>query len=69
MNILRVLITAAGLVLAWQAVVSLSGVPNYILPGPFGVAAAGLAHVDLIFRQAWRAGLHSHISNRGSCSR
>jgi putative hydroxymethylpyrimidine transport system permease protein len=49
---LRASITAAGLVLAWQAVVSLSGVPPYILPGPFGVAAAWLAQVDLILRHA-----------------
>jgi len=49
---LRAAITAAGLVLAWQAVVVLSGVPPYILPGPLGVAAAWLGHLDLILRHA-----------------
>ena len=34
MSGLRLLVTLVGLVLLWQAIVWLSGVPAFILPGP-----------------------------------
>jgi putative hydroxymethylpyrimidine transport system permease protein len=47
-NALRPLILAAGLLLAWQALVSLSGAPAYILPGPLPVARALLSHAPVL---------------------
>ncbi len=40
MNILRPLILSAGLLLLWQILVTLTGAPPYILPGPLPVAQA-----------------------------
>ncbi len=48
MNALRPLILAAGLLLAWQALVWLSGVPAYILPGPLPVAQALVRHAPVL---------------------
>ncbi len=48
MKILRAAVTGLGLVLLWQAVVWLTGVPPYILPTPLGVADALLASAGLI---------------------
>jgi len=47
MNLLRPLIIAAGLIALWQAVVTVSGAPPYILPGPAAVAAAWIARPAL----------------------
>jgi len=47
-NALRPLILAAGLVLLWQLLVSLTGVPPYILPGPAPVARALVSHLPLL---------------------
>lgn len=44
MNIRRPLILAAGLIALWQLVVTASGVPPYILPGPLPVALALVHH-------------------------
>lgn len=44
MRILRLVILAAGLLLLWQLVVVLSGVPKFILPGPIPVARAVVTH-------------------------
>ncbi|WP_136806550.1 ABC transporter permease [Desulfosediminicola flagellatus] len=44
MNLARPLILAAGLLLIWQLVVVISGVPAYILPGPLPVAKALVSH-------------------------
>ncbi|WP_136796829.1 MULTISPECIES: ABC transporter permease [Desulfosediminicola] len=44
MRILRPVILAAGLLLLWQLVVVLSGVPKFILPGPIPVARAVVTH-------------------------
>ncbi len=52
MTLARPLITAAGLLLLWQAVVVLSGVPPYILPGPLRVGGAWLAQFDIILGHA-----------------
>jgi putative hydroxymethylpyrimidine transport system permease protein len=42
----------AGLVGVWQAVVSITGTPPYILPGPAQVAAAWVARCDVILAHA-----------------
>ena len=44
MSLTRLIFIAAGLVLMWQAIVLLTGVPPYILPGPFRVAEAAFVH-------------------------
>ena len=48
MKALRALVIGAGLLLVWQAVVSLTGVAHYILPGPVLVWQAFLANKDLL---------------------
>ncbi len=50
MNVLRPTILALGLLLLWQAVVSLSGVPPYILPGPLPVGQAVVTHFPALAR-------------------
>jgi len=52
MKIIRALIIFAGLTLFWQAVVSLSGAPHYILPGPWLVVQALIARGDIILGHA-----------------
>ena len=49
MKLLRLLIIAAGLTLCWQLVVSLSGAPRYILPGPLPVLKALGMHLPILF--------------------
>jgi putative hydroxymethylpyrimidine transport system permease protein len=49
---LRALITLGGLVLAWQALVWLTDVPPYILPGPVAVAVSWLTHTETILPNA-----------------
>lgn len=44
MRLLRPVILAAGLLLVWQLVVLVSGVPKFILPGPILVAKAVVTH-------------------------
>jgi len=48
MKILRPLILAGGLLLLWQLLVVLTGVPPYILPGPLPVAKALIGHLPLL---------------------
>lgn len=48
MKYLRGLILAGGLLLLWQTLVSLSGVPAFILPGPWPVAKALFSHLPLL---------------------
>ena len=48
MKALRPLTLAAGLVLLWQLLVSLTGVPPYILPGPLPVARTLAAQLPLL---------------------
>ena len=48
MKYLRALILAGGLLLLWQILVSLSGVPAFILPGPWPVAKALATHLPLL---------------------
>ncbi|MDF1791579.1 MAG: ABC transporter permease [Thalassobaculaceae bacterium] len=52
LNRLRPLVIAAGLILAWQLVVWLSGVPIYILPGPADVADAWVNRAPMILKHA-----------------
>ncbi len=52
MDLRRPLITALGLLLAWQLVVWATGVPPYILPGPWAVARTLVARADLLFLHA-----------------
>ncbi len=54
MNPVRLLIMAAGLVLVWQSLVWITGVPPYILPGPLQVARAVHAHPRIL---AYHAGI------------
>ena len=48
MKVLRPLILLCGLLLAWQLVVVLTGVPRYILPGPVPVIQAMVEHRTLL---------------------
>lgn len=48
MKAVRPILLAAGLLLLWQAVVSLSGAPAYILPGPLPVAMALATHLPIL---------------------
>lgn len=52
MRVLRALAIGAGLLLAWQAVVSLTGVARYILPGPVRVGQALVANAELLLAHA-----------------
>ena len=49
---LRALVTAAGLLAAWHALVWLTGLPPYILPGPDRVALALYGQAGLLGRHA-----------------
>jgi putative hydroxymethylpyrimidine transport system permease protein len=51
-RLLRPLITAAGLLLAWELLVRLSGVPSFILPGPLAVFEALATRYDLLLPHA-----------------
>lgn len=48
MNVLRPIILSLGFLFLWQAVVSLSGVPPYILPGPLPVGQAMATHFPIL---------------------
>lgn len=48
MTALRAAIVAAGLLLAWQALVLLTSLPHYILPGPLRVAQVFVERWDLL---------------------
>ena len=52
MRVLRPLVILAGLLVVWQAVVSLSGAPPYILPAPLAVAGAWWGRADVILEHA-----------------
>ena len=53
MKLIRPLIITVGLILAWQAIVSLTEVPFFILPSPMLVAIAMIEHADKL----WEDGL------------
>ncbi|GAG37723.1 unnamed protein product, partial [marine sediment metagenome] len=44
MSLVRLVSISVGLVLIWQTIVLLTGVPPYILPDPLSVAEAALTH-------------------------
>jgi putative hydroxymethylpyrimidine transport system permease protein len=48
MNVLRPLIVFAGLLVLWQAIVSLSGVAPFILPAPLDVLKTAIARADVL---------------------
>lgn len=53
---MRPLLTALGLIAAWEALVWLSGVPPYILPPPSRIAVALVERFELLIEQAaWTA--------------
>ncbi len=52
MGLLRPLATALGLLLAWEALVRLTGVPPFILPGPGRVLSALVERRDLLLGHA-----------------
>lgn len=52
MNLVRLIAIAVGLVFIWQAIVLLTGVPPFILPGPLSVAKAALTHRGPLFDHA-----------------
>lgn len=52
MKLLRVLITLAVLLAAWQTLVWAAGLPRYILPGPLAVADALQRNAGLLMRHA-----------------
>ena len=53
MNYLRPLIVFAGLLVVWQAVVSLFGVAPFILPAPLDVLTTAIARADVLAGHAW----------------
>jgi len=52
MTFIRTIVILFGLVLIWQAIVLVTGVPAYILPGPIRVAEAALSHTGPLFDHA-----------------
>jgi len=52
MKFVRLIIISGGLLLIWQAIVLLTGVPPYILPGPLSVVKAVLTHSGSLFGHA-----------------
>jgi len=52
MSVMRAVVILAGLLALWQGVVSLSGAPPYILPGPGPVADALWRNAELILHHA-----------------
>lgn len=52
-KLLRAAAVFLGLAVVWQLVVWATGVPPYILPGPFGVAEAIGAHAGTLAANAW----------------
>ena len=52
MSLTRLIFIGAGLTVIWQAVVFLTGVPPYILPGPLRVASAAYMHAGSLLGHA-----------------
>ena len=52
MNILKPVFVLVTLLIIWQLIIILSDVPPYILPPPFSVIEAAVAHADIIFNHA-----------------
>lgn len=52
MTFIRPLVILLGLVLLWQMIVFVTGVPDYILPGPVRVVEAALSHTGPLLEHA-----------------
>lgn len=52
MTFIRSIVILLGLVLIWQAIVLVTGVPAYILPDPTRVAKAALSHIGPLLEHA-----------------
>lgn len=52
MTFIRSIVVLLGLVLIWQTIVFVTGVPAYILPGPMSVAEAALSHTGPLLEHA-----------------
>jgi putative hydroxymethylpyrimidine transport system permease protein len=52
MTVIRSMVILLGLVLVWQVIVLVTGVPAYILPGPLSVAKAAWSHIGTLFEHA-----------------
>lgn len=52
-NIRDIILTTVGIVLLWQVIVWVTGVPRYILPGPLAVAKAWVDNASLIGENTW----------------
>ncbi|MBR9984720.1 MAG: ABC transporter permease [Desulfosarcina sp.] len=53
MIVLRLAVISAGLILAWQIVVWVTGAPSFILPGPLRVATALVLKWEFLWQHAW----------------
>ena len=52
MNALRALVTFAGLIVRWQIVVAVTGLPHYLLPSPWLVANTLYSRADVLLENA-----------------
>ncbi len=52
-SVIRALITALGLIALWQAIVTISGAPVFILPGPALVLESILDRPQVLLSNAW----------------
>lgn len=50
---LRAFVTFTGLILVWQALVTATGVPEFMLPGPWAVVLSAIERPALLFSHAW----------------
>ncbi len=53
MKLYRITTLTMGLLLLWHCIVSLTGAPHYILPGPLPVARAFASHYQILFGHMW----------------
>ena len=51
-HVFRIAVTGVGVIALWQALVTISGVEPFILPGPLRVGAAAWARADLLAQHA-----------------
>ena len=52
MTFIRSIVILFGLVMIWQAIIMVTGVPAYILPGPINVVQAALSHTGPLMEHA-----------------
>ena len=53
MKVVRPIMIAAGLIILWQVLVSLTEIEHFILPSPLRVANALIDRFDLILEHSW----------------